>query len=139
LLLHKEEEQRSILKQKEDERQRLDGVSASKVKEIASKNDAVSKLTNINHQLLKTQDIEKDRLADVKRLVQHGPSTDKMALLNQELVSTATSLDGQQRSNKAMSEKIIQLKCSVTTEQKKMSQLEKEVRTKATKGLFAIL
>ena len=126
-LLHQDEEAQKEIRSREEERQKLAEVKSKKDKDLASKNNAVIRLNHINHQLIKSHEIDLDKVKEMEVLLENGPLPKEHERLRQEYTKAAAEIEEQTTSNEKLDESIANLKESTLREQQKVAKLQNKV------------
>ena len=129
ILLSKEDETQKIIRMKEDEVERLGVVRSKKETELASKTNAVSRLLSQNHQLIKSNEIETDRLKEMQALLDNGPLSIEHNRLCHAMASTTNELEKQQSLHASMENRIVKLNQASLAEKDNLSKLQNKIRS----------
>ena len=106
---------------------KLAEVKSKKDKDLASKNNAVIRLNHINHQLIKSHEIDLDKVKEMEVLLENGPLPKEHERLRQEYTKAAAEIEEQTTSNEKLAESIANLKESTLREQQKVAKLQNKV------------
>ena len=128
-LLQTEDEKQKKIKMKEDESERLCVVRSKKETELASKTNAVSRLLSLNHQLIKSNEIETDRLKEMQALLDNGPLSIEHDRLCHEMASTTVELEKQQGLHASMENRIVKLNQASLIEKDNLARLQSKIRS----------
>jgi len=128
-LLQQEDEKQKVIRIKEEESERLSVVRAKKETELASKTNAVSRLLSLNHQLIKSNEIETDRLKEMQALLDNGPLTIEHDKLCHEITSTTVELEKQQGLHASMENRIVKLNQASLVEKDNLAKLQNKIRS----------
>jgi len=128
-LLSQEDEKQKVIRMKEDESERLGLTKSKKETELASKTNAVSRLLSLNHQLIKSNEIETDRLKEMQALLDNGPLTIEHDKLCHEITSTTVELEKQQGLHASMENRIVKLNKASLIEKDNLARLQNKIRS----------
>jgi len=128
-LLSQEDEKQKVIRMKEEESERLSTVRSKKETELASKTNAVSRLVSLNHQLIKSNEIETDRLKEMQALLDNGPLSMEHERLCHEITSTTAKLEKQQSLHASMENRIVKLNKVSLIEKDNLARLQIKVRS----------
>jgi len=128
-LLSQEDEKQKVIRMKEDESERLGLTKSKKETELASKTNAVSRLLSLNHQLIKSNEIETDRLKEMQALLDNGPLTIEHDKLCHEITSTTVELEKQQGLHASMENRIVKLNQASLDEKDNLARLQNKIRS----------
>lgn len=94
----------------------------------------MGRLRRINHQLLKSREIENDRLREVKRLTESGPVVRDTKKVSEDIVATELRLEQQRQANESAAEEIANLKDLMSVDLDEVAKEERKVSCPKARG-----